>query len=81
MSRFLVAIIGIPGGFLLMIYRYQIKQFFGNIGFAEQYLGPGGTYTFFIILGIVISFLSLMFALGTFQDLFHGFLGPFFGIS
>ncbi len=79
MSRFFVALIGIPAGFLIMIYRFQIKQFFGNISFAEQYFGQGGTYTFLIILGLVISFLSLMYGLGTFQDLFNGILAPFFG--
>ena len=81
MDRILAAFIGIPVGFLLMIYRYRLKQFTGNIAFAEQYFGSGGTYNFFIALGLVISILSLMYALGSLQGFFSGYLGPIFGIS
>ena len=66
-----------PLGFLIMIYRHQIKEFTGNIGFAEQYLG--GTYNFMIMLGIAVFILSMMYAFGTIQDLFIGTFGVLFG--
>jgi len=81
MDRVFAAIIGIPLGFVIMIYRYQIKQFTGNIQWAEQYLGSGGTYNLYIIVGLVISIVSLMYALGTIQDVFNGALGPIFGVG
>jgi len=81
MDRILVAIFGIPLGFVIMIYRYQLKQLTGQIQWAERYLGSGGTYNLYVIIGLVISILSLMYALGTFQDLFTGSLGPIFGIG
>lgn len=81
MDRIFAAIIGIPLGFVIMIYRYQLKQFTGQIQWAEQYLGAGGTYNLYIIVGLVISIVSLMYALGTFQDLFSGALGPIFGFG
>lgn len=81
MDRIFVAIFGIPLGFLMMIYRYHLKQFTGPIQWAEQYLGSGGTYNLFILVGLLISIVSLMYALGTIQDLFNGALGPIFGIG
>ena len=34
-------------GFLIIVFRARIKDLTGNIGFAEQYLGTGGTWTFY----------------------------------
>jgi hypothetical protein len=79
MDRILAGLIGIPLGFAIIVYRYHLKQFTGNIGFAEQYLGGGGTYNLFIIIGLAVSILSMMYAFGTLQDSFVGYLGPFFG--
>jgi hypothetical protein len=81
MDRIFAVVIGIPAGFLMMIYRYRLKQFTGNIQWAEQHLGSGGTYNLFIIIGLFISIFSLMYALGTIQDFFSGALGPIFGIG
>ena len=81
MDRIIVGIFGIPLGFIIMIYRYQIKQFTGSIPWAEQYLGSGGTYYLYVIIGLIISMVSLMYALGTIQDLFNGALGPIFGVG
>ena len=79
MDRLFVGIIGIPLGFIIIIYRYHLKQFTGNIGFAEQYLGGGGTYNLFIIIGLLMSILSMMYAFGTLQEFFSVYLGRFFG--
>lgn len=80
-DQIIVGLFGIPLGFVIMIYRFQIKQFTGNIDWAEQYLGSGGTYNLFIIIGMLISIVSLMYALGTIQDLFSSGLGPIFGVG
>jgi hypothetical protein len=78
MDKILVLIIGVPISFLIIIYRYHLKQFTGDIAFAEQYLGSGGTYNLFILIGIAIFILSLMYALGTLQDIMSGSFGQFF---
>lgn len=62
-------------GFLILVFRPKIKDLTGDIGFAERYLGPGGTWTFLAFLGIGIFILSLMWAFGTLQ----GFLLNTFG--
>ena len=78
MDRVVVAIFGIPLGFAVMIYRVKLKEFTGNIPFAEKYLGFGGTYTFFVLIGLGIFVFSVMYMFGTFQDIFSSTLGKFF---
>jgi hypothetical protein len=66
-------------GFLLIIFREKVQRATGNIGFAEQYLGSGGTYTLFLILGVVLFFGGISWATGTVQTWFSVNLGRFFG--
>ncbi|QQR55166.1 hypothetical protein IPG41_01185 [Candidatus Peregrinibacteria bacterium] len=66
--QYLQGFIGMLIGLLILIYRPKIKDFTGDIAFAERYLGSGGTWTFFIILGVGIFILSLLWATGTFQS-------------
>lgn len=66
---------GMVLGFLIIVFRPRIKDFIGEIGFAEKYLGAGGTWTFLLIVGVAIFVLSLMWATGSLQ----GFLMATFG--
>ena len=77
MNKILVFLLGLPLGLVLMIYRYKIINFTGKIDWAEQKLGAGGSYTLVIILGMVIWIGCMMYALGSFDQLF-GFLYNFF---
>ena len=64
-------------GMLILVYRAKIKDFTGDIGFAEQWFGSGGTWTFYVILGVGLFILSLMWALGVFQSFFIDHFGVF----
>lgn len=64
-------------GLLILIFRPKIKDFTGDIGFAEKWLGSGGTWTFFIILGGGIFILSLMWATGSLQSFMVGKFSQF----
>ena len=77
MDKFIFALIGIPLSFLLIIYRAKIKDFTGDIGFAEKYLGSGGTYTLFVLLGIILFFVTLMYITGSLQTALQSVFGPF----
>lgn len=66
-------------GFLLVVYRERVKGQVGDIGFAERYLGSGGTYTFLLILGVLTFIGGLMWATGTLQAWVFENLGRFFG--
>lgn len=76
MDRILVIIIGWPIAVLILKYRRPIKEFTGDIGFAEKILGMGGTNTFIVIIGVLVFVGSLMYGLGTLQSIIRVFLGP-----
>lgn len=52
--KFLVFIVGIGAGVAMMYYNYQLVQLFGHQYYAEKYLGDGGTYSMWKILGILV---------------------------
>lgn len=76
--QYIIGLIGIVTGLAIIKYRYRIREFTGVIGFAEQYLGSGGTYSFYILLGIATIFGSVLYATGQLQTMLASFLGPFF---
>jgi len=79
MDRVLAILIGWPVAFLIFKYRRPLKEFIGDVGFAERYLGAGGTNTLIVIIGILVFIGSMMWAAGTLQGLVQGSLGRFFG--
>lgn len=52
MIQFLTAVGAIIVGVIIELYVFQIVRIFGHIGWAEQKLGPGGTYTLWRLIGI-----------------------------
>ena len=81
MDKFFVGIIGMPLALVIIYYRKQIKDFVGDIGFAEKIFGMGGTHTFIVVFAFFIFIFSLMYAMGTWQSISTEFLGPLFGKS
>lgn len=77
MDKLIVGILGLPVAILIAMFRYQIIQFTGKLDWAERNLGNGGSYTLILILAMIFWFGSLVYALGTFDQLF-GFLDRFF---
>ncbi|MBU1019372.1 MAG: hypothetical protein ABII07_00100 [Patescibacteria group bacterium] len=78
MSQFFIGLCLVVSGLALIVFREKIKNLTGNIGFAEEYLGVGGTWTFYLILGIALFVLGLMWWSGAFQVGFEGLFGGFF---
>jgi len=76
MNKIIVALIGFPLSFLFIIYRFKIKRFTGNIGFAERVFGAGGTYTLLLLVGIGIFIATLLYVTGTLQSALQAFFGP-----
>ena len=79
MERFLVFIVGFALFVVILRYRVAIRDFTGDIGFAERYLGSGGTNTLIVLIAILVLVLGLMYALGTLDTLLQNTLGMFFG--
>jgi hypothetical protein len=61
-------LVGMFIGFLILVFRPYIKDWTGDIAFAERYFGLGGTWIFFILLGGGLFIFSLMWMTGTLQD-------------
>jgi hypothetical protein len=59
--KFIWTIVWVIIGFGLIKYSFQITNFFGHIGWAEQHLGGGGTYSLYKIVGVIVVILSLYF--------------------
>ncbi|HOX41252.1 MAG TPA: hypothetical protein PK263_03590 [bacterium] len=49
---------GLVGGFLLIIYSKAITDSTGRVDFAEKYLGMGGTYSFWKLIGFAMIIFS-----------------------
>lgn len=78
MDKFIAILICWPLAVLMLKYRRAIRDFTGEIGFAEKFLGSGGTNTLIVLLAIAVFIGSIMYALGTLQAILQAFLGPFF---
>jgi hypothetical protein len=52
---------GVIGGVLMMRYNYQLTQLFGYNSLAERYLGSGGTYTMWKLLGVLAILLAIWY--------------------
>ncbi|HDS11548.1 MAG TPA: hypothetical protein ENN77_01440 [Candidatus Wirthbacteria bacterium] len=65
-------------GFLIVKYNVQIVRTFGRISWAERKLGPAGTYTFYKLLGILLSVGSFLFFTGQLQNIVGSIAGLFF---
>jgi len=51
--KFLIFLCLVGGGTGLVIYAFPIVRLIGHIDWAEKHLGPGGSYTFLKIAGIL----------------------------
>ena len=63
--KFFIFVVGVFGGTLYVIYHKKIVEMVNlRIGWAEKYLGPGGTYTAHILFGLVAIILGFLFGFG-----------------
>lgn len=68
--RILFGFMGIILSFLLLIYRTSVKHFLGEFRWAEEKLGPGGTYTVLVLAAIFGFVFSLMYMTSSFDLIF-----------
>lgn len=78
MKKIIIALVGFPVAFLIIYFRAKIKDFTGDMDFAERYLGSGGTYTFIILLGIGTFIVTLMYVTGSLQEIVGNTVGKIF---
>jgi hypothetical protein len=78
MDKFLVVLVGFPLSLLILKYRGILKDLIGNVGFAERYLGSGGTHILIMAIGFGVFIGSLLYATGVLEGFFTETLGSIF---
>lgn len=63
-SRIIYFVLLVAAGLAMMIYREKIARVIGKNDLAERYLGAGGTYTMWSILGMITIFVGLLILMG-----------------
>jgi hypothetical protein len=59
--KFLLLIVGIAGGTAFIKYNFQLTQLFGHNYYAEKYLGDGGTYLMWKLLGALVIVITVIY--------------------
>lgn len=70
--RIVLGLLGAALSIALIVYRERVVRFIGMIGWAEQHLGAGGTYSLMVLIGIFLFFMSLMYMTNSFDLIFGG---------
>ena len=78
MKKFLVLVLCSAISYLMLKYRGQVKQFTGDIDFAEKYLGSGGTNTLIVIIALLFFIGGLMHFTGALDSLVQNTFGSLF---
>ncbi len=61
LNRWVWLILGAGISFVSLRYTLQMARTFGKVGWAERYLGEGGTYTMWKIIGIIAPIIAVVY--------------------
>lgn len=73
MTRIILGLLGMGLGLLVIWKNRQMVHIFGSVSWAEEKLGPAGTYSLWKLIGLMLIFVFFMFMLGKFS--FNGLFG------
>lgn len=59
--KIVVLVVGFAAGFAMLTHSYQLTHLFGYNSLAERYLGTGGTYSMWKILGALAIIGSVLY--------------------
>ncbi|AKM81959.1 TPA: hypothetical protein DD449_05370 [Candidatus Berkelbacteria bacterium] len=62
--KILVWIAVLGGAILIMKYKERVVRMVGKNEMAERYLGPGGTYTFWVLFAILLIVIATVWLVG-----------------
>ena len=75
--RILLGLFVIAVGFLMVWKTVGFQDFFGANAWAERKMGPGGTNTFYKLLGVGVAFLGMLIATNLISGVLEGIVGIF----
>ncbi len=64
LKRFLLLVLFFGAGIFIVYYREKIVRVFGKNSVAEKYLGAGGTYNMWVLIGMIVMLVGLLILLG-----------------
>ena len=76
-TRVLLGLGVIGVGFLMVWKTTGFQDFFGSSDWAERKFGPGGTRTFYKLLGVLVAFLGMLIATNLISEVMQSFTGFF----
>lgn len=59
--KLIILVFGIAVGTAFMKYNFPLTQLFGHNNLAEKYLGDGGTYTMWKLLGVAVIIVTVIY--------------------
>ncbi len=59
--KLIILVTGFALGVGLLKYNFQLTQLFGHNSLAERYLGDGGTYTMWKLLGTALIIITVIY--------------------
>lgn len=71
-------IIGITIGILVVMYNRDIVRIVGTSGWAEKYLGAGGSYSMWQLIGLLIIVLTILYVTDTLDKVLGSTVGAIF---
>lgn len=78
-KRIFIGTVCVVLGLLLIKFREKVQKITGTVNYAEKIFGPGGTFTFYLLLGSITVILAILYMFGVLQRILPGLLGPIFG--
>jgi len=75
--RIIGSLAGIIVGIMIVWKTFPLVNTFGQISWAEQHLGGGGTYTLYKLIGLIVIILSAMHLFGLSDILVYPFRSIF----
>ena len=60
--RVVVFLLGLLVGTMMLKYHFSLTRLFGLNSLAERYIGTGGTYTMWKLLGVATIIISAIYA-------------------
>ncbi|MFC1597948.1 hypothetical protein ACFL2M_00240 [Patescibacteria group bacterium] len=73
--KYIIGIIMIAAGVIFIWKTDWFLKSFGRIGWAEQKLGAGGTWTFYKILGLIVIFGAFLVISGSITTILDWIFG------
>ncbi len=75
--RIIVGLFTVALGFFMVWKTVLFQDFFGANAWAERKLGPGGTRSFYKLLGVGVAFLGMLIATNVISGIIESTVGIF----